>query len=91
MESEDSPHAQAQTQEDEGNLVGQNSSAEVPQDQQGAVRSEELEQAEDPQEGEESNPGREEEGTDVEYVILSLLKSRKWKRGSRLTINPSRR
>ena len=73
MESEDSPHAQVQTQEDEGNLVRHNSSAEIPQDRQEIVGSEELEQSKDPQEGEVRNPGREEEETDAEYVIEKII------------------
>ena len=72
-ESEDNPHSQVQTQEDEGNAVGQNLPAEVTQDQPETVRSEALEQSEDPQEGEASNSGREEEGTDVEYVIEKVI------------------
>ena len=73
LESEDSPDAQAQTQEDEGNLVRHNSSAEIPQDRQEIVSSEELEQSKDPQEGEVSNPGRDEEETDAEYVIEKII------------------
>ena len=73
MESEDRPHAQAQTYEDEDNLVSQNSSAEIPQDRQEIISSEELEQPEDPQEGEVSNPGREEEVTGAEYVIEKII------------------
>ena len=72
-EREDSPHAHAQTPEDEGNLGGQNSEAEIPQDRQEAASSEELEQSKDPQEGEVSNRGREEEGTDAEYVIEKII------------------
>ena len=72
-ESEESPHAQTQTQEDEGNLVRHNSSAEIRQDRQEIISSEELEQSEDPQEGEVSNPGRGEEETDAEYVIEKII------------------
>ena len=73
LESEDSPHTQAQTQEDEGNLVSHNSSAEIPQDRQEMISSEGLEQSKDPQEGKVSNPRREEEETDAEYVIEKII------------------
>ena len=73
LESEDSTHAQVQTQEDEGNLVRHDSSAEIPQDRQEVVSSEGLEQSKNPQEGEVSNPGREEEETDAEYVIEKII------------------
>ena len=73
LEREDSLHAHAQTQEDEGNLVGQNLEVEIPQDRKEIVSSEALEQSKDPQEGEKSNPGCEEEGTDAEYVIEKII------------------
>ena len=73
MESEDSPHAQAPTQEDGGNLVSHNSSAEIRQDRQEIFSSEESEQSKDPQEGEVSNPGRQEEEMDAEYVIEKII------------------